>query len=190
MIGVLPATVQIGGREYTLNTDYRVALTVFMAIADVELTNTNKANVMMYSLLQEADALPTQDYVEACEKLSWYLDGGEDYKKKEASKKPVLDWEQDEQLIFSAINKVAGQEVRAVDYMHWWTFLGLFREIDEKSLITTVIGIRQKKNSGKKLDKHEQEFYRKNKSMIDIKRRYNEAEQAELDEINRLLGGG
>ena len=41
----------------------------------------------------------------------------------------LIDWEQDSQLICSAVNKVAGQEVRSIDYLHWWTFMGYYTAI-------------------------------------------------------------
>jgi len=72
--------------------------------------------------------------------------------------------------------------------MHWWTFLGYFNEIGE-CLLSTVINIRQKKNKGKKLEKYEQEFYRANKSLIDIKTRYTPEEQAEKERLLKLLNG-
>ncbi len=43
----------------------------------------------------------------------------------------VMDWEQDEPILFPAINQVAGCEVRSVPYIHWWTFVGYFMEIRE-----------------------------------------------------------
>ena len=101
-----------------------------------------------------------------------------------------MDWTHDEKMIFAAVNKSAGIETRAVDYMHWWTFLAYFSEIDEKSLFSQVVQLRQKKNKGKKLEKWEQEFYKSHKELIDIPRRLSAEEQEERDRINALLGGG
>ena len=98
-----------------------------------------------------------------------------------------MDWEQDEQIIFSAVNKVAGYETRAIEYLHWWTFLGFFNEIGE-GLFSTVVSIRKKRNRGKKLDKTEDEFYKRNRDMINLKKRLSKKEQEELNEVNRLLG--
>lgn len=70
--------------------------------------------------------------------------------------------------------------------MHWWTFLGLFNEIGE-GLFSQVVNIRIKKAKGKKLEKHELEFYREHKDLIDIKCKLTPAEQAELDYVNSLF---
>ena len=72
-----------------------------------------------------------------------------------------MDWKQDSQLICSAINKVANMEVRNVEYMHWWTFMGYYMAIGECPY-STILSIRDKIISGKKLEKHEKEFKQKN----------------------------
>lgn len=71
-------------------------------------------------------------------------------------------------MIFAAINKVAGREVRAEPYMHWWTFLGYFQSIDRDDLWGFVLTIRQKKAKHKKLEKHETEFYNANRAMCEL----------------------
>lgn len=80
----------------------------------------------------------------------------------------VMDWEQDEPILFPAINQVAGCEVRSVPYIHWWTFVGYFMEIRE-GIFSTVLGIRQKMAKGKHLEKWEREFRRNNKRSVTLR---------------------
>jgi hypothetical protein len=188
MIGRLPTTLNINGTNRAIRSDFRVALLIFQAYNDPELSDHEKTMVMLDCLYEDLENIPAEDIEEACKQAVWFLDGGSNMDDKPQQAKKVIDWEQDEQMIFSAINKVAGNETRAVEYMHWWTFLGYFNEIGE-GLLSTVISIRQKKNKGKKLEKYEQEFYRENKSIIDIKKRLTVEEQAEVDYLNKLLNG-
>ena len=189
MIGRLPTTLNINGVDRVIRSDFRVALLIFQAFNDPELSEQEKARVMMECLYEDVDSIPFNDYQEAYDKAVWFLDGGTiDEDTKYRTSKKVIDWEQDEQMIFSAVNKVAGKETRAAEYIHWWTFLGYFNEIGE-GLLSTVINIRQKKNKGKRLEKHEQEFYRENKSLIDIKTRLTQEEQAEKEYLEKLLNG-
>lgn len=181
MIGKLPTTLIINEKEYKIRTDYRIALTIFEALEDVELNEKDKMRIMLELLYEE---IPI-NIEEALKQASWFLDGGKQYEEFNKSKK-VMDWQQDESIIFSAVNKVAGYETREKDYIHWWTFLGYFSEIGE-GLFSTIINIRQKKNKGKKLEKYEQEFYRNNKQLIDLKQRYTVEEQAEIDRLNAIL---
>lgn len=187
MIGYLPRELNINGTNRAIRSDFRNALLIFQAFSDLELSDQEKTITMLECLFEDLESIPQDDIQEALEKAKTYLDGGScsgnDSKHQQAKK--VMDWEQDEQIIFSAINKVAGYETRSVEYLHWWTFLGFFNEIGE-GLFTTVINIRQKKNKRKKLEKHEEEFYKDNRNLVDIKVRYTAEEQAEIDRLNKL----
>ena len=181
MIGQLPTTITVNGKELHIETDFRTALLVLVACNDAELSDREKVYIMVDALVG-FDNLEREDVEEAIKQCSWFMDGGKDYSK--AINKPkLMDWEQDEQIIFSAINRVAGKEVRTESYLHWWSFLGYFNEIQE-GLFSNVLNIRQKKAKHKQLEKWEQDFYKDNKDLIDFKTVYTEAEKEEIRKIN------
>ena len=184
MIGVLPTSLEVDGRNYEIRTDFRVALLIFQAFNDPELTDYEKNVICLQSLYKE---IPS-NVEAACTKAAWFLDGGDKPRSKQAPTK-VIDWEQDEQLMFPAINKVAGYETRSADYVHWWTFLGFFNEIGE-GLWQQIMNIRLKKAKHKKLEKWEKEFYKEHKEIIDLKKKLSKEEQEKeqkwIDEINRI----
>ena len=99
----------------------------------------------------------------------------------------LLDWRQDAALIAADVNRVAGCEVRALPYLHWWTFLACFNAIGEGQL-STVVGIRDKLRRGKKLEPWEQEYYRAHKPQVDLKPRYPAAETAEQARLRAIMG--
>lgn len=176
MIGALPQHLTIGAEQYNLRSDYRDVLQVFEAFQDPELSQEEKWIVAIYLLLEPFSCADDVfeavengfDTEAAAEQIIWFISAGkESGEKKEL---PVYDWEQDEQMIFSAINKVASREVRGIEYMHWWTLAGFFDEISEKSPLAFVMGIRHKKNRGKKLEKYEQEYLNNNKAAVELKR--------------------
>ncbi len=181
MIGLLPTKLNVDGKLYSINSDYRIALLIFEAYNDTELSQLEKSKVCVECLYKE---LPS-DFSEALKQAVWFLDGGDAPKPKQAPKK-LMDWEQDESIIFPAVNKVAGFETRSVEYMHWWSFLGLFNEVGE-GLFSQVINIRSKRAKGKKLEKWENEFYREHREIIDIKNKLTAEEQAEVDFINSIV---
>lgn len=98
-----------------------------------------------------------------------------------------MDWEQDAQVIVADVNKVAGIEIRALPFLHWWTLVSYFNAIGEGQL-STLVSIQEKLRKGKKLEKWEQEFYRKNKDKVDLKKRYSAEEIAEQERLKKLLG--
>lgn len=181
MIGVLPKSLEVDCKEYEINSDFRVALLIFQACNDNELNMQEKCRVCVECLYSD---IP-ENFQKAYEKAVWFLDGG-DMPKPEKSPKKMMDWEQDESIIFPALNKVAGYETREVDYLHWWSFLGLFNEVGE-GLYSNVMSIRAKKTKGKKLDEWEKDFYKSHKNVIDLKVRYSAEEQEEIDYLNSLL---
>lgn len=166
-----PTSLNIGGVEYEIRTDYRVVLDLLMALNDPELSDSdNKISAYMQSrvileiMFPDCDNIPQEHIQEALDKVAEFIDMGIG----EDSKKPkTMDWEQDAPIIIPAINKVLNKEIRAEKYMHWWTFLGAYMEIGE-GLFSNIIHIRQKKAKGKKLEKWEQDFYKENKSLIDF----------------------
>ncbi len=89
----------------------------------------------------------------------------------------LIDWEQDQQLICSAINNVAKKEIRLEEYIHWWTFMGYYLAIGE-SPMSTIVAIRHKIVEGKKLEKHEQEFRKENPQYFDWKSKSIEEQEA------------
>lgn len=195
MIGSLPEILSVGRKEYSVRTDYRNILQTFEVFQDPELEPAEKWIVAIYLIFEDfscADdvihaAQENFDLKEAQEQILWFISAGQP--EKEIVELPVYDWKQDEQMIFSAINKVAGRETRALDYLHWWTFLGYFNEIGEGTF-SYIVGIRDKLNKHKKLEKHEKEFVMKNKKLVKLvkpKTEYELAEEAEkqaiLDEV-------
>ena len=184
MIGTLPKSLEIGKKQYSIRSYFRVALLIFEAFNDADLSNSEKAKVCLKCLYKE---IPP-DLETAYRQAIWFLDGGNFLKSRQNHKK-VFDWKQDESLIFPAVNKSAGFETRSAEYIHWWTFLGYFSEIGE-GLFLQVVNIRTKKSKGKKLEKWEREFYAEHKEMIDLKRAVSGEEQAGIDRLNALLGGG
>lgn len=189
MIGCLPTSLQIGDIEYPIETDFRNVLIVLAACADPDYTEKEKLWILMRRIFRDGFyEIPPEYMEEALQKAKWFLDCGQE----EDNRKPpikVLDWEQDEPIIFPAVNKIAGMETRSQEYIHWWTFMGYFSEIEEGTL-SVVLGIRQKKAKGKKLEKWEREFYRNNKKLCDLKRRYTAEEQAEIDYWKKKLSKG
>ena len=189
MLGELPKSLNVNETKYDIRSDFRIGLLILQAFQDPDLTKDEAGMVMLQCLYKDFESIPIEDIEEAYKQAVWFLNCGE-YDENNQYVPPtrkIYDFEQDSQIIFSSINKVAGYEVRALDYLHFWTFIGYFNEIGQGTF-STVVSIRDKKRRGKKLDDWEKKFYKENKSMVDLKRRYTEAELKEVEELNDLLG--
>ena len=190
----LPTSLNVGGRNYTIRTDYRVILDILTAMNDPDIfepgmTEEEKQLERALTMLQifyiDFDTMPSSDWQEASEKACEFIDCGI---KDDGKQKPrLIDWEQDAPVIVPAVNKVCGKDVRSVKYMHWWTFFGYYMEIGECTL-STIVSIRDKKRRGKKLEKWEQEFYRNNKKLVDLKTKKIERSEEEKEALRKLFG--
>ena len=173
----LPSALTVGGEERPIRTDYRVALDIFLALTDPELDNYNRAMETLECLY--IDELPSELWEEALEQAFWYLRGGEE--EHGQSGPQLVSWAQDFNYIASPISKIVGQDIRGMDYLHWWSFLSAYMGIGD-CLFAEIVRIRDKKARGKTLDKTDREFYRRNREIIEIKKSLTDAEEAVLKE--------
>lgn len=185
-----PTSLNIGGVDYEIRTDYRAVLDLLTDLNDPDLTDTDpqitaymQSRVILEIMYPDCDNIPAEHIQEALDKVSEFIDMGISDDRK---KPKTMDWEQDAPILIPAINKVLNTEIRAQKYMHWWTFLGAYMEIGE-SLFSNVIHIRQKKATGKKLEKWEQDFYKENKSLIDFKQK-DQRSSEEKEELRDYFG--
>lgn len=185
MIFDLPTALEFGGRSWDIATDYRVILRILTAFEDPDIPNEEKATICLYNLYVDFEEIPRDQLQAAFDAAIKFIDAGN-----EGDDRPhprTMDWTQDAALIFPAVNRAAGFEVRAAEYIHWWTFLGYFMEIKD-STYATVLGLRGKKARGKKLEKQEQEYWQQNRNICELKPRYTEDELAEKERLKKILG--
>lgn len=178
----LPEVATIGEKNYKLNTDFRDILGIIKYLNDPDTPEFLRWRIAL-ALFYEGD-IPYEDQQEAMEFLVSFISCGE------TDTKPgpkLLDWEQDALAIVADVNKVAGTEIRALQHLHWWTFMSYFQAIGEGQL-SAVVSIRSKLAKGKKLEDWEKDFYRENKHRVDLKKKYSAEEIAEQEQLKRLLG--
>lgn len=182
MICDLPESVNVNGIEFEIRSDFRAILDICIALNDAELDEQEKAYVALKIFYPDCESIT--DYQEALNKCFWFINCGDDEPDNKKSPK-LVDWEQDFQYIVAPINRVAGTEIRATSYMHWWTFISYYNEIGGDCTFSQIVSIRDKKARGKALDKADMEWYRRNRKLVDFKRNYSDAE----NELMKQWGG-
>ncbi len=178
MIG-LPRSLTVEGREYPIRADFRVIINILEAYGDPNLSDYEKAAVCLECLYE---TIP-EDTEEALKQAVWFIDGGEAVGE---AKLRLMDWEQDESMIIASVNRVAGYEVRAAEFLHWWTFLGYFYEIGE-GRFSMIVGLRAKMARKRELTKDEREFIRENSDIVKLRERRTADEEAELERLRRIF---
>lgn len=162
----LPTVVLLSGQPFAVRNrgDFRTVIDCFLALEDIDLTKEERiiaCLIIFYediNSLEDLEKLP--DIELAYKEMVRFFNCGQDNIGSKSSYK-LLDWEKDSLLICSAVNNVAQTEIRSLNYLHWWTFMGYYLAIGECSL-STIVNIRHKRATGKKLEKYEQKFVKEN----------------------------
>lgn len=188
----LPTSVLLEGQSFTVRNggDFRTVIDCFKALEDPELTKTERILTSLIIFYEGIDSLEDfdkfPDVKTAYEEMVRFFNCGQDSIGAKSNYK-LIDWDKDSVLICSAVNTVAQKEIRVEPYLHWWTFMGYYLAIGDCSL-SSIVSIRHKRATGKKLEKHEQQFVRENPEYF-----WNTQtiEQQELDaEIRRIWNNG
>ena len=159
MIGDLPKSVLVNGKEFTIRSDFRDVLHILCAFNDCELDDSEKVYVCLTIFYPDVDSIPRSDYEAAFQAAMDFIDYG-------------------------AKTDNANNAMRI---MHWWTFLGYYMEISD-GIFSNVLNLRLKKAKGKKLEKWEREYWQSNKELCVLKPKLSADEQKQRDELNKLLG--
>ncbi len=182
MIYTLPKTLNVGGVDYEIRTDYRVILDAISALNDPDLLPFERAEACVRIIFPDWKKI--DDHGRAYEQCLWFISCGET--ETDGRKKPkLMDWQQDFDLITPPVNRVLGYDCRREEPTHWWTFIAAYYEIGECAF-SCVTRIRQKIAKGKPLDKWEKEYYSEHFETVNLKQSISAEEQAEIDDI---LGG-
>ena len=185
----IPTSLQFNGAEHKIrnNGDYRVILDCFAALNDEEIDRTERLYaclIIFYEELEEIEDLESLgDIEEAIKAMFDFFRCGQP-ESTQTSPYKLIDWEGDEQMICAAINPIANTEIRTVDYMHWWTFMGYYNSIG-KSMFSTVVSIRDKIVKGTKKEKWENQFIQENPQYFNWKSK--SADMFKEDEELRAL---
>lgn len=186
----IPVSVQVGDKQYNIRNkgDFRMVLDCFVALDDEQLTEQERilaCVIIFYEDMHSVeDTNKFSDYNTAVTEMFKFFNCGQEESPGASTNYKLIDWRTDSQLISSAINQVAGKEIRAEKYIHWWTFMGYYLAVGESAL-ATVVSIRSKIVKGKKLEKYEQEFRKSNPQFFNWKSKT--VEQREQEDLARSL---
>ena len=163
----IPVSIELNNVTFPIRNkgDYRMVLDCFSALEDIELAPLERiyaALIIFYADINSMDDLnKLPDIREATQKMFDFFNCNRANGVGKQTNYKLIDWQQDEQLVCAAINKVANTEIRLESYIHWWTFMGYYAAIGECPL-STILSIRHKLVTGRPLEKHEQRFKREN----------------------------
>ncbi|HBF2883460.1 protein gp15 [Clostridioides difficile] len=192
LVDILPESVEIDGKEYKINTDFRISILFEMLIQDNSISDEKKGE---NALLLYYPVIPANTTM-AIDKIIWFYSCG----KKEnnvddgyqggagSSKSQIYSYDYDDEYIYSAFLGQYGIDLQDIEKLHWWKFKALFKSLKEDTEIVKIMGYRAMDINGD-MPKAQKDFYRKMKKIHAIPLPQNEVEK--INEIEKaLLNGG
>ncbi|HBH3265144.1 TPA: bacteriophage Gp15 family protein [Clostridioides difficile] len=192
LVDILPESVEIDGKEYKINTDFRISILFEMLIQDNSISDEEKGE---NALLLYYPVIPANTTM-AIDKIIWFYSCG----KKEnnvddgyqggagSSKSQIYSYDYDDEYIYSAFLGQYGIDLQDIEKLHWWKFKALFKSLKEDTEIVKIMGYRAMDINGD-MPKAQKDFYRKMKKIHAIPLPQNEVEK--INEIEKaLLNGG
>ena len=170
-----------------VHTDFRDVLEILRWLdgsADPALTDSERWYVALALFYRDFSLMPPVQYREACEAMATFVQAGRPDGGPCAPR--LMDWQQDAALIAAGTARAAGQDLRALPHLHWWSFLGWFDSIADGPF-ATVVALRDKLRRGKKLEPWEREFYRAHRAEVDLHRPASPEANAEKQRLLALL---
>ena len=142
LIDDLPTTVEVNGKEYPINSDFRSCLRVIMAFEDEGLTGYEKQMIMLVNLYPK---IPN-DVTEAMRQASLFLNGGKE--SKEESQHRLYSFSKDANLIFAAFRQTHNIDLES-ERLHWWKFMALFMDLGAETTFCQLVGLRKRYKAGR-----------------------------------------
>lgn len=161
---------------YLIRTDYRIGIQLVLCQQDQELSEYEKAAVMIH-LLYGAGAPEPQA---AMEGIRWFLLCGAEPDTEEGEEDaPCYSFDCDAGRIYSAFRKRYGIDISR-ERMHWFQFCALLADTSG-TLFQDVMGVRRMDTSG--LTPKDRAYYGKLKRRFALSESYTEEEQTLIDEF-------
>ena len=191
LIDLLSSVVEIDGKEYEINSDFRTSILFELLMQDDTLNDKQKIN---NALLLYYPVIP-ENINAAIDKILWFYRCGKDLsesKGKGSSKNntQIYSFDYDDDYIYSAFLDQYGVDLQDIEYLHWWKFKAMFKALKEDNMIVKIMGYRSTDLSKIK-DKQQREHCKKMKDLYRIPKAMSKSEKEKISDIeNALLGGG
>lgn len=181
----LPNSVEIDGRKYQINSDFRAMIQFEMLMFDEEIEDEERLTRSLELFYEEC---PHNLEGAINELLSFYKCGKSEMSEVNSSKRGqnerIYSFEHDDSYIFSAFLNQYSINLQEIEYLHWWQFRALFKSLNETQEFVKIMRYRATDLSKIK-DKEQKAYYQKMKDIYKLP--INKKEQQQLDKLTEAL---
>jgi len=189
LIDLLPDHVEIDGKKYSINTDFRISILFELLMQDRTVLDSEK----IYMALDLYYPQIPHNLEQAVDKMLWFYRCGkddEDDSVKNGSPagsgkaSMIYSFEHDAEYIYSAFLDQYGIDLQDIEHLHWWKFRALFKGLKDDNLICKIMGYRSIEITND-MSNSEKKYYRKMKQIYALPDNRTQ-EEKERDFINAI----
>lgn len=137
----LPKTVEICGKEYPINSDFRAAVEFEILIQSDASPKKKTRGAIRIFFGGNPPPFPENVLVDAV--INFYAGVGADSDDRpKKNRKRIYSFAQDGDYIAAAFRSQYGIDLLTVPYMHWYEFRALFKGLEESCEIVKIMGYR------------------------------------------------
>lgn len=188
-----PTKVLANGKEYAINTDFRVAIECNKIAMDTDINDYERALAVIYKLFGDNGLNDKDNWKELLRLAQVYLSCGKEVDKT-SQKEMDMDFEQDFDYIEASFMSDYNIDLSKSD-MHWWTFYNLINGLSNSELGSCCIlnRVRNIRNfdTSKIKDANERAKIEEAKRQVALKKKnkpLTAEQQASIDLFNKLAG--
>lgn len=187
-----PKYVEVDGKQYKINTDFRIAIECNRIALDETIGNYERALAIIYTLFGEEALNDIENHAKLLELAQKYLACGKEIE--ESKEDPDMDFIQDMDYIEASFMSDFHIDLENTE-MHWWKFMNLMNGLSNSELgnccvLNNVRNLRNYDVSKIKDDKERQKMA-KAKEQVALKKnekQFSKEEESSIDLFNKLAG--
>lgn len=190
LIDLVPNEVEIDGKMYEINSDFRTSILFEQLMFDEDIKEEYK---FMQALQLYFPKIPSiNEFEYSFKKIVWFYGCGKESEetnikgKGNSSSKKIFDWDYDDEYIYAAFLDQYGIDLQDIEYLHWWKFKAMFKSLKENNKIMEIMKYRSINLSEIK-DKKEKSFYKKMQETFALPNKVNKSEEEKLKKIEDIL---
>lgn len=147
LLDILPESVDIDGKEYFVDTDFRTFIIFEKVMDDAEVSAREKVHDLLS--LCYTNEMPS-NIEAALDRLLWLYSCGDIPQSHRAKKNgdviikqpQIYDFQHDAPYIYGAFLSQYGIDLNDIEYLHWWKFQAMFRSLNSDNKIVEIMGYR------------------------------------------------
>ena len=150
LLNKCPNAIQIYDRVFDIETNARLWLNISIQLSKInsnDIYHGFKVIDILFSAIKNKEQIDESYNTKLIERLYWFLNCGKTNNELKAeseragggSSEKLYSFEKDDTLIFTAFYRTYKIDIEEeLDTLHWWKFMAMFNDLDEKSKLVGV----------------------------------------------------